>query len=51
MARKHTNPDKDIAQLIVNQEKKKTTDSSNACVCFYMSLNLLTDDNSEFAVV
>jgi len=26
------------------QEKKKTGDSSNACVCLHRSLTLLTDD-------
>jgi len=38
---------KDIAQLTVNQ-RQTTRDSSNACVCFYRSLKLLTDDHCDF---
>jgi len=42
-------PSIDIVQLIVKQ--RQTGDSSNACVCLYRSLKLLTDDHSEFAAV
>jgi len=36
------------AQLIVEE---KTGDSSNACVCLYMSLKLLRDDHSDLVAV
>jgi len=32
-------------------ETKKIDDSSNACVCLYMSVKLLTDDHKDFAAV
>jgi len=37
-------PTIDIVQLIGNQRKKKTGDSSNTCVCLYRSLKPLADD-------
>jgi len=32
-------------------ETKKTGDSSNACICLYRSLKLLTDDHSDIVAV
>jgi len=46
------NANKNIACTIhCKQETKKTGDNSNACVCLYRSLKLLTDDHSDFVAV